>query len=85
MNKLVKGAAIIAALFALSGCGNYKFWDTTYTFNKAICEFPGGKIREFDISTWTDYGDGEQIQITDKDGNTYLVSANYCVLSTGGK
>ena len=69
----------------MSGCGNKTLIDTTYKFDKAICEFPGGEVIEFDISTWSDYEDGEQLQFTTKDKTTYLVSSYYCVLSTGGK
>lgn len=69
-----------ALVLVLSSCGNKALFDTTYKFNYAIVEFPGGKVEKINIKNWTDYEDGEQIQITASDGNTYLIHAANCVL-----
>lgn len=61
----------------LTGCNNAIF-DTNYTFDYAEC-YLNGNYEKIEIKKWTDY-DGEQIQIIAKDGNTYLVSMNYCRL-----
>ena len=52
--------------------------DLNYTFDKAICKI-GDETKEIEIKKWTDY-DGEQLQITDEDGNIYLVSSINCTL-----
>lgn len=70
---------VIVILISLTGCGNKDFWDSNYTFNKAIIKMPDGNVLELEIETWRDY-DGEQIQITDKNGTIYLVSSINCVL-----
>ena len=61
----------------MTGC-NYDIIDTSYSYNKAICNYNGDKF-ELEIKSWTDY-DGEQIQVKTKD-NTYLLSANNCYLT----
>jgi hypothetical protein len=70
----------LTLVLVLSSCGNKALFDTTYKFNYAIVEFPGGNVEKINIKNWTDYEDGEQIQITASDGNTYLVHAANCVL-----
>lgn len=61
----------------LTGC-NKQIIDLDYSYNKAICVI-GNETKEIEIKKWTDY-DGEQLQIKDKDGNTYLVSSYNCTL-----
>lgn len=77
--KKIKLLIIPVAALLLCGCGNKDLWDTNYTYHKAICEI-GGKTKEIEIKQWTDYENGEQLQIIGKDGNTYLVSSVNCVL-----
>ena len=84
---IIKGMCIIliAALLVVimcmcSGCGNRDMWDTNHTFDRAIIEMPGGTVVEIEIKKWTDYEDGEQIQIIAKDGTIYLVNSVNCVL-----
>lgn len=61
----------------LTGC-NKQLVDWDYSYNKAVCKI-GDDVKEFKIRSWTDY-DGEQLQIKDTDGNTYLVSSYNCTL-----
>lgn len=79
MNKKnITGVAIIVAiLLCMTGC-NKETFDFNYTFDKAICNI-GGTYHEFKIDKWTDY-EGEQIQLTDKEGNVYLVNSVNCTL-----
>ena len=63
----------------LSGCGNKQIIDITYKFDKAIVSLPNGQIIEGKIDSWTDYEDGDQIQIK-IDGVTYLVHSSDVVL-----
>lgn len=70
--------AVFVAM-SMSAC-NYQVMDLQYSFSKAIVKMPDDTVKEIDIKCWTDYEDGEQLQITDKDGTVYLVSSFNCVL-----
>lgn len=72
-------ALLAVSIFALSGCGNYDMFDTVYTFDYAIVKMPDGTVKTIELDSWSDY-EGEQIQLTDTDGNVYLVSSFNCVL-----
>lgn len=67
----------------LSACGNQTFFDTTYTFNYAQIELPDGTVKTGEVKEWTDYTDGDQLQIKFEDGSTYLVHSSNAVLSVG--
>ena len=74
--------AIVAAGITgsiLVGCGNRTVFDTTYTFNKAVIKLPDGSVVEGDVQTWTDFDDGDQIQVK-IGGKTYLVHSSNIVL-----
>ena len=60
-------------------CGNKQYFDFNYEFNYAIIKLPDGSIVEGRVETWTDFGDGDQIQIK-VNGITYLVHSVNCVL-----
>lgn len=80
MKKII--AIILSALMlvaTLTGCGNKDMWDTNYTYDRAIISMPDGTILEGKISNWTDYEDGDQIQVT-IDGKVYLVHSSNIVL-----
>lgn len=87
MNRksICRGAVIIVALFVLfiilfSMCGcNKMLIDTTYSFEYAIIELPNGEVVEGKVQSWTDYEDGDQIQVR-IDGTTYLVHSEDIVL-----
>lgn len=79
------GASILLItliLFFLTGC-NKQIFDTNYNFDKAICNYDGIEF-ELEIKKWNDY-EGEQIQIIDKKGITYLISSNKCYLKSRGE
>ena len=83
MNYIKKIALLlitIAMALSLCACGNKTLLDTTYTFDEAIIRLPDGSVISGEITTWTDYEDGDSLQITLKDGNTYLVHASNAVL-----
>ena len=73
----MKKILIILGILFLTGC-NYDIIDTSYTYHTAICNI-GEEYKEIKIKSWTDY-EGEQLQIKDYDGNTYLVSSINCTL-----
>ena len=74
-------AAVISVLFA--SC-NKQIIDTTYTFDKAVL-YVGGEWITVDVDSWTDYEDGDQIQLKTKDGTTYLVHSNNITLIHSSK
>ena len=63
----------------LSSCGNYQMIDTTYRFDKAIISLPNGEVIEGKVEGWTDYEDGDQIQVKINDA-TYLVHSSNIAL-----
>jgi hypothetical protein len=76
---LVTVVALILMTATLYGCGNKQIFDTTYTFEKAIISLPNGQIIEGKIDSWTDFEDGDQIQVK-INGITYLVHSSDVVL-----
>lgn len=75
---LITGITILA--LSMTACAGNKTWfDTTYTFNKAIIELPNGEVVEGRVDAWTDFEDGDQLQIV-VNGKTYLTAATRCVL-----
>lgn len=71
------GAIFFIILFIymlLSGC-NKQMIDTTYKFDRAIIELRNGTIVEGKVQSWTDFEDGDQIQVK-VDGKTYLVHSS---------
>ena len=72
--------AVIAVLSAvlLSGC-NKQIMDLTYSYEYAIIGLPNGEVVEGKVSSWTDFEDGDQLQIR-IDGKTYLVHSSNVVL-----
>lgn len=80
------GVAVLIAMVMISlYARNKDMWDTNYTFDAAICysDFDGdgvGEWKTFEINDWTDYSDGDSIQIKTKDGDVYLFHASNCTL-----
>ena len=72
-------AAISLGLAALTvGC-NKQMVDLTYSYERAILSLPNGQVVEGKVSSWTDFEDGDQIQVK-IDGKTYLVHSSNVVL-----
>ena len=80
------GVAVFIAMVMISlYARNKDMWDTNYTFDAAICysDFDGdgvGEWKTFEINDWTDYSDGDSIQIKTKNGDVYLFHASNCTL-----
>ena len=72
--------AVIAVLsvLVLSGC-NKQMVDLTYSYEYAIIGLPNGETVEGKVSSWTDFEDGDQLQVK-IDGKTYLVHSSNVVL-----
>ena len=62
----------------LSGC-NKQLVDLTYSYEYAIIGLPNGETVEGKVSSWTDFEDGDQLQVR-IDGKTYLVHSSNVVL-----
>ena len=72
-------AAFSVGLAALTvGC-NKQMVDLTYSYEYAIIGLPNGEVVEGKVSSWTDFEDGDQIQVK-IDGKTYLVHSSNVVL-----
>lgn len=90
MRKNIKVSAINLGIgiilfsgVCFTGCGNKIAFDTTYTFNRAIVKLADGIVVDGKVQSWTDYQDGDQIQVK-IDGNTYLVhSSNITLIKEG--
>ena len=66
---------VLTVVGVATGCGNKSFIDTTYTFDSAIIKLQDGEIVKGKVEKWTDFEDGDQIQVI-IDGKTYLVHSS---------
>ena len=73
---LAVGLFVIAA--TLSGC-NRSIVDTHWSYEYAQIAMLDGTVIEGKISSWTDFDDGDQLQVT-IDGKTYLTHSCNVVL-----
>ena len=69
---------MLAGMLILAGC-NKQMVDLTYSYEYAILSLPNGEVIEGKVSSWTDFEDGDQIQVR-IDGKTYLVHSSNIVL-----
>ena len=79
MKKLIAVFLILIFAVFLSGC-NKQIIDMTYNYNYVTIYSPGGDIiAQGKVQSWTDYEDGDQLQVK-IDGVMYLTHANNVVL-----
>ena len=78
MKKIITILLMTAVLITMTGC-NMQWIDTTYHFDRAILSLPDGTVIEGEVESWTDFNDGDQIQVK-IDGVTYLVHSSDVVL-----
>ena len=81
MKKLIALLLPIILLLSaalLAGC-NKQMVDLTYSYEYAILGLPNGEVVEGKVSSWTDFEDGDQIQVKIA-GKTYLVHSSNVVL-----
>ena len=69
---------VLLTVCLLSAC-NKQMVDLTYSYERAILSLPNGEVIEGKVSSWTDFEDGDQIQVR-IDGKTYLVHSSNIVL-----
>ena len=83
MKKLIAillALVIVLSVMLLAGC-NKQMVDLTYSYERAVLVLPNGEVIEGKVSSWTDFEDGDQIQVR-IDGKTYLVhSSNIALIS----
>lgn len=75
---LLLAVILILSAALLAGC-NKQMVDLTYSYEYAIIGLPNGEVVEGKVSSWTDFEDGDQIQVK-IDGKTYLVHSSNIVL-----
>lgn len=83
MKKKILAAILMTSIF-LTGCGNKDMFDTTYTFKYAEIKMPSGEVIKGRVETWTDFEDGDTIQVK-INGETYLTHISNVVLTTHEK
>ena len=69
---------VVQSVCLLAGC-NKQMVDLTYSYEYAIIGLPNGETVEGKVSSWTDFEDGDQIQVK-INGKTYLVHSSNVVL-----
>lgn len=69
---------VVALVSSLTAC-NKQIIDTTYKYDRAIIYLPDGTVVDGKVQSWTDFEDGDQIQVK-VDGKTYLVHSSNVVL-----
>lgn len=67
-----------AILVGVSGCNRAPI-DTVMKFDYAYISLPNGEVVEGSVQSWTDFEDGDQLQIK-IDGRTYLTDTTRAVL-----
>lgn len=71
---------LVIILVSCTGCYNKQLFDVTYHYDRAIVYLPNGEIVEGRVSSWTDFSDGDSIQVK-IDGNMYLTHiSNVCLI-----
>lgn len=76
--KILLLLCVIMLVIGFTGC-NKSLFDTTYKFDEAIIYIPDGSVIRGTVDKWTDFEDGDQLQVT-IDGVTYLTHATNVVL-----
>lgn len=71
---------LVIILVSCTGCYNKQLFDTTYHYDRAIVKLPNGEIVEGRVISWTDFEDGDSIQVK-IDGKIYLTNiSNVCLI-----
>ena len=75
---IILTVVLAVSIAVLAGC-NKQMVDLTYSYERAILLLPNGEVVEGKVSSWTDFEDGDQIQVR-IEGKTYLVHSSNIVL-----
>ena len=72
---------ILGVVFGAYAWGNKQWFDTTYSFERAIVELPDGHVVDGELDSWLDFENSDQIQVK-INGVTYLTHiSNVCLIS----
>lgn len=90
--KIIISGLLIATtvfIFGLIASGdanayNKTWFDTQYSFDTAIIDLHN-EVITVKVKSWTDYEDGEQLQVIAEDGTVYLTSSYNCTLINSNK
>ena len=75
MRKMIVFVMLVTALVLSFTACNKQIVDTVYKYDRAIIYLPDGTVIEGKVQSWTDFEDGDQIQVK-IDGVTYLVHSS---------
>ena len=75
---LLVAVVVLSMALIATGC-NKQLVDLTYSYEYAIIGLPNGETVEGKVSSWSDFEEGDQIQVK-IDGKTYLVHSSNIVL-----
>ena len=75
---LLVAVVVLSLALITAGC-NKQLVDLTYSYEYAIIGLPNGETVEGKVSSWTDFEDGDQLQVK-INGKTYLVHSSNVVL-----
>ena len=78
MIVILLALVLVLGGMVFAGC-NKQMVDLTYSYEYAIIGLPNGEVVEGRVSSWTDFEDGDQIQVK-IEGKTYLVHSSNIVL-----
>ena len=71
-------ALMVGMVVSMCGC-NKQIIDLNYKFNYAYIQLQDGTVIQGEVDSWTNYEDGDQLQIK-MGGKTYLVHSMNCTL-----
>lgn len=81
MKKILIGLLSVLCVVAMAGC-NKQVFDWNLKFDRAYVKI-GNEWKDIEVVKWTDYEDGDQIQLTLKDGTVLIVHAENLILYKG--
>ena len=79
MKKIITIALMLLILVGCQENRKYNWLGDSQGFNYAIIQLADGKIVEGKIEYWTDFSDGDQLEVK-IDGTIYLIHSANCTL-----
>lgn len=79
MKKIIVLVIILVLVTLLATGCNKQIIDLNYSFDRAIIKLPNGEVVDGKITSWTDFDDGDQIQVK-INGSTYLTHISNVVM-----
>lgn len=73
---------LLAVIFTMVGCGNRKLIDRVWSYEYAIIQLPNGEIIEGKVESWSDYENGDMLQVRIDGVNYFTHSENVVMFST---